>query len=660
MDKPITIALMGQPNVGKSTVFNMITGMNQHVGNWPGKTVERKIGTFSYNDCVCSMVDLPGTYSLSANSPEEVIARDFIIKERPDMVVAVVDAAALERNLYLVSELLPLKVPLIIALNMMDVAEREGHHIKPEALEKTIGIKVVPMVAAKNRGVDELMEAINDLAQAREAYNPSLPKIPAVQLGLLNNIQALIGGRVPEDYPRDWVALKLLEGDRIVTQMIKQGLEPGPWKGLENILAENDGAMPALARSRYEWIDRVVKGAVRHPNAGQIGYTARWDRLATHPVWGLVIMLAILAGAVLLAKRTGLKMTWDALDHYLPVAKTGAASLLSQAPPWLVSMVVDGIIPGLGILMVFIVFLTMFFIILGILEDVGYLPRLGYMMHRFMKRIGLHGKSFLPLCVGFSCNVPGIMGTRVIETERARLMTILLTPFIPCMAQTTTAIILAPIFFGSATTLVVVGLVLFNILVLGLSGILLNRVLPKQEHLGLIMELPLYHWPNPRTIAIYVWQRMKHFLAKAGTVIVAATILIWALAYFPHGQGHMETSILSSIGQFFLPLGELMGLNWKMTMVLFTSFISKESTLISMGVLVQDPNFVSALQAMLSTPAALAFLVTNMLFIPCITTFAVIVGESKSLKWAVLCVTYLFIVAFGMGILVYNIAGLVM
>jgi len=654
--RPITIALAGQPNVGKSTVFNMMTGMNQHVGNWPGKTIEKKTGTFNYNKITYHVVDLPGTYSLTANSLEEVIARDFIIKERPNVVVAVVNAAALERNLYLVSELIPLKVPIIIALNMMDVAQREGHRINPELLGKTMGIKVVPMVAAKNKGVDELMQAINELAHGVDDCNHVQPEIRPDLLTVLNDIQAQIEGFVPSDYPKDWIALKLLEGDKVVTQMMKEYLESSRWNAVQDILREHD-VMLALVSSRYEWIDRVVKGAVEHPKARQISRTAKLDRFATHPVWGIFIMLGILAAAILLAKRTGLKTTWDALDRYLPIAKTGTASLLTNFPSWVKSMVVDGIIPGIGILIVFTIFLTMFFVILGILEDVGYLARVGYIMHRFMHRIGLYGKSFLPLCVGFACNVPGVMGTRVVETERARLMTILLTPFIPCIAQTTTTVILAPIFFGALAPLVVVGLILFNIVVLGLSGILLNRVLPNREHLELIMELPLYHWPNPRTIGIYVWQRMKHFLAKAGTVIVAATVVIWALSYFPHGN--IETSILASIGRFLTPLGELMGLNWKMIVVLFASFVSKESTLVSMGVLVKNPNFVSALQAMLTTPAALAFLVTHMLFIPCITTFAVILGESRSWKWAILCVAYLFVVAFGMGILVYWIARLI-
>lgn len=652
------MALAGQPNVGKSTVFNMLTGMKQHVGNWPGKTVAKKTGTVSCNGNTYSVVDLPGTYGLTANSPEEAISRDFIIKERPDVVVAILNAAALERNLYLVAELLPLKTPLIVVLNMMDVAEKEGHRINPKALEKAMGVRVVPMVASKSKGLPELMQAIDEIAHKGDNFSCDLPEIRHEYLTALKDITGLIDGHLSGNYPKDWIALKLLEGDGMVKKMIKENLGPARWGPVDDILREHKDAMLGVAGDRYKWIEDVCKKAVKRPGKRQMSVTAGWDRFATHPVYGVFIMLGILAVGMLFTKRIGLKVTWDFMDIHLPAFKATASSWLTNTPPWVASMVVDGIISGIGILLIFVVFLTMFYAVLGFLEDVGYLSRVGFMMHRFMSKIGLHGKSCLPLCVGFACNIPGVIGARVVETERARLMTILLTPFIPCIAQLTVAVLLAPIFFGSdAAPFVVAGLVLFNIVVLGLSGNLLNRVLPNRESLGFIMELPLYHWPNPRTIAIFVWQHMKHFVEKAGTVIVAATVLIWALSYFPNGD--MDTSILSSIGQFLTPLGKLLGLNWQLMVALFASFLSKESTLVSLGVLVDDPSFVTGLQTMLTPAAGLGFLVVNMLFIPCITTFAVIVTETRSWKWSLLCVGYLFMVSFGLGILVYQTARLI-
>ncbi len=654
---PVTVALAGQPNVGKSTVFNAMTGMNQHVGNWPGKTVEKKTGKFNYNGNDYNVVDLPGTYSLTANSSEEVIARDFIIREKPDVVVVVVNAAALERNLYLVSEVLPLKTPVIIALNMLDVAEAEGHKIKPEALEKNLGIKVVPMIATKNKGVDNLARAIDQLAHGKNGYDPQLPEITDSHRAALVDIENRIEGYVPLDYPKTFVALKLLEGDNVIKETMKKALGSFRWAGIEKAVHDHDGAVAAIVKGRYQWIERMIKTSLKHPRGRQINLTARWDHYAAHPVWGFFIMLAMVTVALLLTKVTGLKLTWIAMDHLLPVIKNGASALLIGAPAWISSMVTDGIISGLGVLTIFSVFLIFFFALMGILEDVGYMARVGYLMHRFMQKIGLHGKSFFPLGVGFACNVPGVIGTRVAETERSRLMTILLTPFVPCIAQTGVTVFLAPIFFGWAGPLVIIGLILMNMIVLAFTGILLNRGLPGRERLGLIMELPLYHWPNPRTIGIYVFQQMKHFMHRAGTIIFSVTVLIWALGYFPHGD--METSLLASIGHFLMPLGDLMGLSWKMLVALFASFIAKETAIATMGVLLGGGDLAGALQATVSPAAGLGFLVTHMLFIPCVATLSVIVDEARSWKWALMIVVYLFIVAFGMGILAYQGARLI-
>jgi ferrous iron transport protein B len=382
--------------------------------------------------------------------------------------------------------------------------------------------------------------------------------------------------------------------------------------------------------------------------------TERWDGYATHPVWGFLIMLGMVAVGLFIAKLTGMKITWISVDLFLPAIKEAARSALDGFSPWFVSMVADGIISGLGILTIFTVFLTMFFILLGILEDVGYMARVGFLMHRFMRRIGLHGKSFFPLGVGFACNVPGVMGTRVAESERARMMTILLTPFVPCIAQTAVTVFLAPIFFGAIAPLVVGALILMDMAVLTVTGMILNKGLPKRERLGLVMELPLYHWPNPRTIGIYVWHQMKHFLKRAGTVIFSVTVIIWALGYFPNGE--MESSFLASIGRMLVPLGDLMGLSWKMLVALFASFIAKETALATMGVLLGGGDLAANLQATVTPAAGLGFLVTHMLFIPCIATLSVIVSEARSWKWTCTVVTYLFVVAFGLGILTYQVA----
>jgi ferrous iron transport protein B len=308
-------------------------------------------------------------------------------------------------------------------------------------------------------------------------------------------------------------------------------------------------------------------------------------------------------------------------------------------------------------------FLVIYFALFGLLEDIGYMARVAYMMDRAMRKIGLHGKSFLPLLMGFTCNIPAVMGTRVIETERARLKAVLLTPLVPCMAQTMMLTFFAPLFFGpGGATLVMVSLILGALAVMALSGILLDRVVLPDERIGFIMELPLYHRPNFRTVGTYVWQRAKQFLTRAGTVILAVAVGIWALSYLPNGD--VETSILATIGHALTPLGNLMGLNWRMLVALFTSFVSKEAALATMAVLLgaadTEAGLAIALQAAMTPAAALGFLVTQMLFVPCLGTLGVIVEESRSWKWALAIVAYLFVIAFVMGILVYQVTRLVM
>ncbi len=656
-ERTITVALGGQPNVGKSTVFNLLTGLSQHVGNWPGKTVERKEGVYSHNGARVKIVDLPGTYSLTANSAEELIARDHIIRERPDVVVAVIDASAMERNLYLVAELLPLPSPVIVALNMMDVAEQNLMEIEPDVLQAALGVPVVPMIATKNQGIRELVEAIDRLARDGAEYEPKRPEIKDDHRAVLQEIKGLIASDVPKPYPVDWVSLKLLEGDAEIMRMMEERLPEDIWKRVYAILMEHEDAIVAVASGRYDWIGRMTRAALVRPRVGQVTLTEKLDRWATHPLWGLIVLAGILGLVFGLTYSVGAPLQGLLETYVVEASARFVTGALAGAPAWLVGLLVDGIIGGVGTVLTFIPILLIFFAFMGLLEDVGYMARAGYVMDRFMHLMGLHGKSFLPLFLGFGCNVPAVMGARVIESRQGRLLTIMLAPLMPCTARMMILAFMTPLFFGPAAPLVAWSLVGLSLIVLAVSGIVINRVAFGGERSAFIMELPLYHVPNWRTILMLVWQRSLAFFKRAGTVILVVSVVLWALSVLPTGE--IQTSYLARMGQLLAPVGALMGLSWQMMVALFTSFIAKENAIASLGVLFGaggEASLAEMLPTVMTSAAALSFLVVQMLFIPCVATVATVRSETDSWKWTLFNVLFLLVVSFGAGILVYQLA----
>ncbi len=656
----IKVALAGQPNVGKSTVFNLLTGLSQHVGNWPGKTVERKEGVYSHNGTEVHIVDLPGTYSLTANSSEEVIARDYIIKEQPDVVVAVVNASCMERNLYLVAELLPLPSPVIVAVNMMDVAHQHGMNVEPKVLEAALGVPVVPMVATKNEGIRELVEAIDTLVQDGALYRPKRPEIKDDHRAVLREIKDLVSPYVPEPYPKDWISLKLLEGDDEILRMMEGRVPEDVWQRVHAILRDHEDAVVAVASGRYEWIGRMTRAALVRPGVGQVSITERLDRWATHPLWGLLVLAGILGLVFWLTYSVGAPIQGLLETYVVGGGAQLAEGLLSGAPAWLGSLVVDGVIGGVGTVITFIPILVIFFAFMGLLEDVGYMARAGYVMDRFMHLMGLHGKSFMPLFLGFGCNVPAVMGARVIESRRGRLLTIMLAPLVPCTARMMVLAFFTPLFFGSAAPLVAWSLVGLSLAVLAASGVVMNKVAFGGELSAFIMELPLYHVPNWRTIGILIWQRSLSFLKRAGTLILVVSVVLWALSALPTGE--METSFLASIGRLMAPVGALMGLSWEMMVALLTSFIAKENAIASLAVIYgagEEAGLAQILPQVLTPAAALSYLVVQMLFIPCVATVATVYSETSSWRWTLFNLLLLFVISFGLGILVFQVASLV-
>jgi ferrous iron transport protein B len=657
----ITIALAGQPNVGKTTVFNMLTGLNQHVGNWPGKTVAQKTGTYRHNGTSMELVDLPGTYSLTANSEEERIARDYLIRERPDAVVAIVNAAALERSLYLVAELLSLKPSLVVGLNMSDVAEQNNIHVEPHVLAAALGVPVVPLIAAKNQGLQELMDEALRAATQPPAREPSRPAIRPEHGPVLAVVGDLIQGHTPPPYAEDWVALKLLEGDGEITALMEHALPEEKWRALQALLLQHEDAYLDIAGGRYEWISRMVRAAVTQPKAGAITQTERIDRVATHPVWGLVLLLAMFGLVFWFTYAVATPAAKWLSDNVLGALDGIASTALAGAPVWLSSLVSDGLIHGVGTVLTFLPILIIFFAVLGVLEDVGYLSRGAYVMDRFMHLMGLHGKSFLPLFLGFGCNVPAVLGARIIEERRARQLTILLAPLVPCTARLAVVAFLAPAFFGRSAALASWSLVAGNLLVLAAAGIAINRLAFRGEQTAFIMELPLYHIPNARTVGLYVWHNTVEFVKKAGTLILIASVLVWALSTLP-GRG-VESSYLASFGRWLEPVGRPLGLgDWRVIVALLSSFFAKENTIATLSILYGTGEGVAALPAqvaiMLVPAARMAFLVVILLFVPCLATAATIRQETGSWRWTAASILLLLGLSLGAGMVVYQVGSL--
>lgn len=656
----LKVALAGSPNTGKSTVFNFLTGLSQHVGNWPGKTVERKTGTCQRGDTVFFFVDLPGSYSLTANSLEEEIARDYIIQEQPDVVAVVVDASSLERNLYLVCELWELGVPLVVVLNMMDVADGQGLRVDPQALESALGVPVVPTVATRGEGVSELLDAVQAVAfgEAR-ALTPPPPTSAAVQ-ALVESLDDMVPPDLAISYPRRWALVKLLEGDRAIVGVMKKALSTNGWRGVNSFLRLHDDAILEIAGARYEWVAETSQLVTHRLERDRVPLGERADRILTHPVGGLLAFLGVVAAIFWAMFSLGTPLQ-ERLDEWLVQGSAERLeSALEGAPDRLVSLLTDGVIGGAGLVLTFVPILAILFLALALLEDLGYMARAAFVMDRFMHLIGLRGKSFLPLFLGFGCNVPAILGSRIVESRSARLTTILVAPLMPCAARMVVVALFAGAFFGRAAALVSWSMVTINLVVLALMALLLSRFVFRGEETGFVMELPRYHAPNWRTVLMATWQRVRAFVVLAGTAILAVSLVVWALSSFP--GDNIEDSILGMIGRGLEPVGGLVGLDWQMIVALMTSFVAKENTIATLGVVLGtgegDVNLSTQLTQVMVPAAAVAFIAVQMLFIPCVASVAAIRRETQSWRWTGFAIGYMLGISFAVGVIIYQVARL--
>ena len=496
-EKTVVIALAGSPNVGKSTVFNLLTGLSQHVGNWPGKTVEQKTGVLRRGNLTMNFVDLPGTYSLTANSAEEQIARDYLVKENPDVVVAVLNAASLERNLYLVAELIELSPRLIVALNMIDVAQQQGIEIDAKALSASLNTPVIPIIASKNRGLDELLATIE-----RECAQPVDPgRLKHIEYGtemkkIIDHVDGLLDDSITTPYPRHWTAMKLLEGDTQINKLVMGRVSSEKFAALDSYLKANESAAVTIATLRYEWVRKMMGVAQKKRQLSRVSLTEKLDRIATHPLLGLFTLLAILCVIFALVYSIGIPAQ-KFLDLQLVQRGREFVNNSLDIPFWLRSLLANGILSGVGTVLTFIPILVFFFAAWAFMEDVGYMARAAFVTDRFMHMLGLHGKSVLPLCLGFGCNVPAVLGTRIIDSPRSRLLTIIITPLVPCTGRMAVITLIAAAFFGNQAIFVSIGLVIFSLIMLIITGLIMNRFVISGEKHCIVNGTPALSYPQP-------------------------------------------------------------------------------------------------------------------------------------------------------------------
>ncbi len=515
-------------------------------------------------------------------------------------------------------------------------------------------------MATKNKGMNDLVRTI-----VPESERPPKSRdIKHVEYGsdikkVIDDLESLLDSVVTDPYPRHWAAMKLLEGDNQISKLIEERVPAADWKQFESFLRENENAAVAIATLRFKWVDKIVDASQEKPPIGQVSLTEKIDRIATHPVLGLLLMIAIMSLIFWLVYALGVP-----IQNFLEVnlIQKGQELLYQHfafLPACLLSFLGNGILSGMGTVLTFIPILFFFFIAWAFLEDVGYTSRAAFVTDGFMHHLGLHGKSCLPMILGFGCNVPAVLGTRIIDSKRARLLTIILTPLVPCTGRMAVISIIAAAFFGGQAVFVSIGMVILSLLILVLTGLILNRFVLKGESGALIMELPLYHMPNPRLIGLVTCQSIKAFVKRAGTVILAVSLIVWLLSIIPGGS--IDNSVLAQIGKWLEPLGRLMGLNWQMMVALISSFVAKENTIATLGVLLggQGAGLEQQLHTILAPAAALAFLVIQVLFIPCVATISVIRQETGGWKWPVFTVVYQLVLSLVMAILVFQIANLI-
>jgi ferrous iron transport protein B len=653
-----TIALAGNPNSGKTSIFNRMTGSNQTTGNWPGVTVERKEGRFQIDGKSITVIDLPGIYSLTSYSPDEKVARDFLLEREPDMVVVVVDASNIERNLYLVLQLLELGQKVVIALNMMDMAEKNGVQIDHLSLAQQLQIRVVPTIGSRGEGIAQLKEAIVQRLELPVAPPPSYYGQEIEEA--LGEVQQLLEQEENCTCPTRFMAVKLAEEDpEFLARLDKMSGRELIMSAYEQFTSDESDLSVMLAEKRYGYIHGLCRECLKQRSgfSARVSFSDKVDSVATNRWLGIPVFVFFMWLSFQLIFSLGNPVA-DMIGMAIDGINSGLQSALPNVGfnPWLTSLLTDGIITGVGAILVFVPNIFILFTVFALLGETGYMSRAAFVMDRLMHLLGLHGKSFIPMLLGFGCNVPAIMATRTLESRKDRILTILVNPLMSCSARLPVYILFTGIFFREHQGAVVLSLYLMGILLAILMARLFKWMFFREETAPLIMELPPYQIPDWRHVFRQAWIRTWMFLRKAGTVIVGGVILIWLLASLPAGVEYASSgSWIGRLGAFLAPALQPAGFgSWQAAVTLIFGIVAKE---VMIGTLETLQVTGETLRLFFTPLSAYAFMVMALIYIPCFATIAVIRKEA-GLRWAVLGTIYPLILGWVMAVLVYQVGGL--
>ncbi|MGN2371563.1 ferrous iron transport protein B [Clostridium cagae] len=645
----IKIGLVGNPNCGKTTMFNDITGSTQYVGNWPGVTVEKKGGKLKWNKDV-EIVDLPGIYSLSPYTLEEVVTRDFMMNDKPDVIINIIDASNIERNLYLTTQILELGIPTVLALNMMDIVEKNGDKLKVEKLSQLLGCPIVETSAIKGKGIKEVVEKAIELSKKENVNDFKLELSQEVESSIKNIEEALDNSSFKNEIDSRWLSIKLFERDKNILNNNK--FSKNVLDKVDRIInkCENeldDDSESIITGERYDFIGKVVSKAVKKNNKNNETTSDKIDKIVTNRFLALPIFALIMWGVYYIAVSSlgTIATDWTNDTLFGEIISGNVSTWLEGVgvAAWLQGLVVDGLIGGVGAVLGFVPQIMILFFLLSILEDCGYMSRVAFIMDRIFRKFGLSGKSFIPMLISSGCGVPGIMATRTMENDRDRKMTIMLTTFIPCGAKIPIIALFAGAIFGGASW-VAPSVYFLGIIMIIICGILLKKTkLFQGEPAPFVMELPQYHIPSLKGVLMHMWDRGKAFIIKAGTIIFVACGAIWFMQSFNWSLEMVDASdsILASIGNVFAPIFAPLGFgNWQSAVATITGLVAKENVVATFGILFgiteateEDPTLLMNVAGVFTAVSAFSFIAFNMLCAPCFAAIGAIKREMGSWKW---------------------------